>query len=184
MKSWSGGAAGILLAMLPATTMAQTRPQTLPTRDVDITYRIARGGQSLQERTRWLAAQEVQRIDPPGNAVYMIIDHRTHRASMVDSGKHTVVDVPAPAVPGPLEAGSGARFVRQGDAVVAGLACTNWEISSGGAPTVVCITADGALLRVQAAGNTLVEAISVNYGPAEASAFAVPLGYQHVAPGG
>ena len=173
----------IAMAVLAASpALAQQRPQTMPTRDVDITYRITRAGQTLTERTRWLAAQEVQRIEPPGNAMYMLMDHRAHHASMVDDQRHSVVDMALPPHPSPLDPGSDAQFTRRGDDTVAGLACTNWETSSGGAPTTLCFTADGALLRVRIGGTTLVEAVTVSYSPADPAAFAAPAGYEHVVP--
>jgi len=177
---------GALLALLPALAQAQERPQTVPTRDVDITYHIVRGGQTLEERTRWLVSQKLQRIDPPGadsgDAMYMLMDHRSHHAAMVDASRRTVLDMAASATPGPLESGSAARFERREDAVVAGLPCTNWLTGGGGAEAVLCITLDGALLRVQSHGKTLVEAVSVSYAKADPAVFAVPEGFEHVSP--
>jgi hypothetical protein len=170
------------LMVLPVVARAQERPQTLPTRDVDITYRILRGGQTLQERTRWLVSQAVQRIDPPGTAMYMLMDHRTHHAAMVDDAHRTVLDMATAAAAGPLDPGSSARFVRRDAAVVAGLPCTDWQSDAGGADAVLCIKSDGALLRVQSHGQTLVEAVAVSYTPADPAAFAVPEGYRHVSP--
>ena len=99
---------------------------------------------------------------------------------MVDDTQRKVLDMSTSTKPGPLDAGSGAMFERRGDTVVAGLACTDWETVGGGPPAVLCITADGALLRVQAGGQTLVEAVSVSYAPGDPTVFGVPAGYEHV----
>lgn len=167
-------------ALLATVAAAQDRPNTLPTRDVDITYAVTRDGQTLQERTRWLAAGEIQRIDPPGGgATYMIMDHQARHVAMVNDATHTVVELTAP--PNPLEAG-GPGFTRQDQATVAGLPCTDWRTQAGDAPAVLCLTADGVLLRLQAAGTTLVEATKVQYGPADPAAFRVPADYRRVTP--
>ncbi|MBV9735671.1 MAG: hypothetical protein JO209_07150 [Acidisphaera sp.] len=169
-------------ALCPAAVGAQDRPQTLPTRDVDITYRITRGGQTMQERTHWLAAGEVQRIDPPdGGDTYMIMDHHDRQVAMVNANARTVVELTAPP-PGPLEPGSAAAFARGGEETVAGLTCTDWQTQAADAPAVLCLTPDGVLLRLQAAGATLVEATSVQYAPADPAEFRIPADYRHVTP--
>jgi hypothetical protein len=160
---------------------AENHPRTVPTHDVDITYRIIREGGILQERTRWRVAAQMQRVDPPGSSVYLILDQRTHHVSLIDEARHSIIDMPS-APPGPLAPDSSAAFTFRGHDTVAGLSCDQWETINFGADTVLCFTADGVLLRVQANGETLVEAISVTYTPADPSLFQVPEGYQHLTP--
>ncbi len=153
----------------------------MPARDVDITYTITRGGQSLQEQTRWRAAEQEQRVDPPGTGVHFIMDFRQHRAWLVNDNSRSVMEMAAPRQ-GPLEPGSATQFTRRGETTIAGLACTDWATSGGGPETVLCLTADGVLLRVQAGGHTLVEASSVTYAPSDAALFQIPAQYAHVQP--
>jgi len=170
---------------LAQTASPADRPQTLPTRDVEITYNITRGSQTLQEHTRWLAAEQAQRVDPPNIAatagVYFIMDHKQRRAWLIDDGQHSVMDM-GPPRHGPLDADSTTRFTRAGEATVAGLHCTDWATSGGGPPTLLCLTIDGVLLRVQAGGHTLIEASKVIYAPADPALFEIPKSYTHLAP--
>jgi hypothetical protein len=147
--------------------------------DVDIVYRINRDGEILRERTRWRVATRLQRVDPPGSGVYMIMDQGSRRVSLIDDSRHSIIDMPSPP-PGPLDPDSSTAFTFRGQDTVAGLTCDQWETTNFGADTVLCFTADGALLRVQAAGQTLAEAISVDYTPSDPSVFQVPAGYRHV----
>jgi hypothetical protein len=59
-----------LVAALSVATIAslshseEPQPQTTPTRDVDITYQITRPGlPAIVERRRWLASQQLRRVD-------------------------------------------------------------------------------------------------------------------------
>jgi hypothetical protein len=66
--------------------------------------------------------------------------------------------------------------------VIAGQACTDWATAGAGTETVLCLTGDGVLLRVQAGGRTLVEANRVTYAPADPNLFAIPTDYNHMTP--
>jgi len=158
---------------------ADVRPKTVPTYDVDITYSISRDGETLRERTRWRVATQQQRIDPPGAGPYMIMDEQTRHIALIDDTKRSIIDMQAPPA-GPLDLGSTAAFKHLGQDTVAGLTCDLWQTTAMGTDAVLCFTADGALLRVQAAGRTLVEAKSVSYAPTDPSLFQVPTGYQHM----
>ena len=175
-----GPALGALLFVLAAGARAQDRPQTTPTRDVDITYRVTRAGQTLQERTRWLAAEEKERVEPPGaEESYVLIDRRAHLMEVVNTQSRTVLDMPTPTAD-PLSPGPQARFTRIGEDTVAGLGCTEWQSAVGTLPrTSLCLTADGVLLRLRSGTSTLAEAIAVQYAPADDAAFRIPADYHH-----
>ena len=66
---------------------------------------------------------------------------------------------------------------------VAGLPCTNWQTPDNrGQPAVLCLTADGVMLRASSGDQVLVEARSVTYGPQDSAAFAAPAGFRRIAP--
>ena len=63
----------------------EQQPQTTSTRDVDITYQITRPGQpAIVERRRWLASQQLRRVDGSDNSA-TIFDQKTgsSRSSML-----------------------------------------------------------------------------------------------------
>jgi hypothetical protein len=153
----------------------------MPSRDVEIAYTITRGTQTLVERTRWSAAAGTQRVDPPGRNIHLVMDHKQHHAWLVDDDAHTVMEMAPPKL-GALEPDSNASFVRHGTATVAGLGCTEWETKSGGPDTILCLTDDGVLLRVQGGGKTLIEATQVTYAANDAAIFVVPTDYTRVTP--
>ncbi len=170
----------LLAGIAPA--LAQERPATIPTRDVDVTYRMGDGDQALTQRMRWIAAQGLLRVDPPSPGLYMIVDYRTHRVAMVRDADREVLDLDGQVATLPGNAGGpGARFTRSGQDQVAGLACTEWQTTDmAGDPTLVCITADGVLLRARIGGHTVLQATSVTYGAQDLAAFQPPPGYAHV----
>jgi hypothetical protein len=165
---------------VPATARGQERPNTLPTRDVDVTYRVTRGGATMSERMRWLSGPGLQRVDPPGNVMHMIMDHHNHHVAMVSDARREVVETDV--VGGALEPGAGGTFTRRGEDTVASLGCTLWDTGTAAAPVQLCLTADGVLLRVRASGATLVEATQVQYGPQNPADFQVPADYRRVTP--
>ncbi|GAC1341007.1 MAG: hypothetical protein NVSMB18_12190 [Acetobacteraceae bacterium] len=167
----------LLLAASPA--LAQDRPLTLPTRDVDVLYRTQAGAQSYDQRWRFRAEDQKLRLDLPSPGVYMIADHRQHRAAMVSDGDKGVLDMALPNTdPGGLRPGQ--SFTRAGTATVAGVACTEWQTKDlRGAETTACITADGVLLRARHGDAVVVEATKIAYGPLDPAAFAIPAAYKH-----
>jgi hypothetical protein len=177
----------LLLAALllgsAAPALAQQRPVTVPTRDVDVTYRMqGPGKEMLQQRMRWLAAQQLLRVDPPTPGLWMIEDYHAHRMQVVRDASRQVLDLNATAAtfPGGTTGPNGGTYTRGTDDQVAGIPCTNWQTKDAASePTTVCFTADGVMLRAQSAGRTLVEAVSVQYGPQDPNAFRVPDGYAH-----
>ncbi len=178
------------LCLLAAGVRAEDRPLLVPTRDVDVVYRMAAPpGAAAQpgptQRLRWRVAERRLRVDPPGEGVFMIVDYAARRMQMVQIGPREVIDMPTP--PGLGDAApSGARFERLGEATVAVTSCTEWRTTDmQGSATTVCLTRDGVLLRVAAQGRVMIEATRVRYEPQDGVLFQVPGGYRHVAaPGG
>ena len=162
---------------------AQTSPQrpdqpvVLPTRDVDITYRITRPQQpALTERRRWLASERLQRVDVNGGTT--IFDRNRGEFTLLNPSTHTYRKFEGtprmPRAPGKdvaLKPGS--------DAVIAGLHCTDWSwIDQGDDEThTACLTADGVMLRLVIGGTTIMQARSVTYAKQPPEIFQVPSGY-------
>lgn len=153
--------------------MAQPHPPTLPTRDVDVTYRAG----TIEQRWRFRAADQKLRLDPPTQGVYMILDYPAHRMVMVNDAERAALDAPAPAN-APFTAGS----VLHGSDQVAGLDCTEWQTEdTTGKPTLACFTADGVMLRARRGAAVLVEAARVAYTRLDDALFLVPNDYRRVA---
>jgi hypothetical protein len=67
----------------------EQQPQTTPTRDVDITYQITRPGQpAIVERRRWLASQQLRRVDGSDNSA-TIFDQKTGEFTLLNAANHT-----------------------------------------------------------------------------------------------
>lgn len=171
------------LAIPPARAQAD-RPVTLPTRDVDVTYRTGGGERAMSQRSRWSAAERKMRLDTPTPGVYAIVDYAAGTMAMVSDRSRGVLDLPAPAgtLPGQAAPG-GTPFTRRGSTQVAGVPCTEWETRDlGGQATLTCFTDDGVLLQARHGAQVLVQATRVVYGALDAAAFAVPPGYAHGVP--
>jgi hypothetical protein len=137
---------------------------------------MTRGDTVLTERMRWQAATQRQRVDPPTEGLFIVIDYRQGRMHTVRTSDRLVLDMAAP--PAATPPGGDGAYRRQGEDRVAGLACTDWEATAtDGRSTVACITEDGVLLRASAGGRTLLSAVSVDYAPQDSGLFAVPEGF-------
>lgn len=173
-----------LLALLMAgPALAQDRPITTPTRDVDVNYRIEVRGQVLTERMRFRAADRKARTDLPTPGTYMIADYAAGRMSMVSDAERASLDMTLRpgAMPGDLAAGQ--TFTRGGNARVAGVECTEWQTRDrSGHEATACFTPDGVMLRARRGPQAAIEATKVVYGPLDSAIFVVPPGYQHAAP--
>jgi hypothetical protein len=173
------------LAVMAVPTRAD-QPLLRPTRDVDVTYRasgaaLPQDPRRLEQRVRWLAAAQTTRIDPPTTGLFVIIDYVARHMSVVREANRSVIEMAAPEdMPGVAAKPGIGGYVRRNDDSVAGLPCTEWETRDrDGQPALVCITADGVLLRARAQGRLLVSAVSVRYGPQDPAAFRVPADYTH-----
>jgi hypothetical protein len=191
-------AVSLLLWAIAAPAWAD-QPLLRPNRDVDVTYRTvapkagpgeapgggARDAKVLQQRVRWLAAAQTMRIDPPSPGLHVIIDYLAGRMSVVRDATRSVVEMAAPDNLAEMPRGRAAGFVRAGEATVAGQRCTEWQtLDRDARPVVVCITADGVLLRAATANEVRVSAVSVRYGPQDPEVFRIPADYAHHAPRG
>ena len=156
----------------------------MPSRDVDITYRVSSGDKPVTERVRWLAAEEIERIDPHGKgyllarSAYMIIEHRKKTAEIVDPKTHSVTATVNP-VAGELAEIENAKLTPLGSATVAKLGCQVWRAEiSAQVEREICLTEDGVLLRVRNGDKTVLEATAVKYHHISSKLFDIPPDYQ------
>ncbi len=167
----------LLLLAAPAAAAAD-HPPILPQRDVDVTYRLLQtppGAPAMTQRQRWSASTGRLRVDPPTPGLYMIVDYRAKRMAVVKPADRAVLDVASadPGTPG--------AYTRRDAASVAGLPCTNWQTAdAGGRETMLCLTADGVMLRASHGGHVLLEAVAVSYAAQDPAAFVPPDGFRHV----
>lgn len=154
----------------------EQKPLTTPTRDVDITYQIARPGQpAIVERRRWLASQQLRRVDGPDNSA-TIFDQKTGGFTLLNTANHTyrtTLDTPKRMSPQ-----KGSILKRSGDSKIAGLNCIDWSWLDDTELRTACLTPDGVLLRLVIDGQTVAEARTVLFAPQPSELFEVPPGYE------
>lgn len=167
-------------ALLVATAaLAQDKPNLLPERDVDITYRVTTVSEKpIKQRVRWLAAKHMQRIDSPGGAV-SLANRTTAYVTILNSRTKTYVRLEE-APDGAFRVDPTASFTQGGKSKAAGLSCNEWSWveTSTQNPRTLCVTDDGVILRMTENGRTLFEATSVTYHRANPRTFEVPSDYQ------
>jgi hypothetical protein len=169
--------AGALMVVLCAAA-DDAHPVLRPTRSVDVTYAMDIGRGTLHERLRWDAAAQTLRVDPPTEGLYVIIDLAAKRMSTVRAADKTVIEMAAPDSATGMADSAAAGAVRQGTDTVAGLACTEWDMTDAAGQTArVCLTEDGVLLRARVGDRTRLRAETVQYGPLDPGVFQIPAGY-------
>ncbi len=183
----------ILVAAMLATgpALAQPKVPTLPQHDVGVVYRLqgaARdsvpGGLPDTVKLLWDAAQRRLRVEPQGRSQVLLVDLAAPKAELIDSGLHGVIALPMRAKDIEPITLQDARLTRRGSAVVAGLACTEYDVAAKRGHGIVCLTPDGVALR----GSGDVDgkqgsftAVSVVPGPLPPGIFDVPPGYMRLA---
>jgi hypothetical protein len=178
--------APVLLLIGLGTAAVAEQPLLRPSRDVSIVYRAAGPqGTVVEQRVRWLASSQIERIDPPDHNLHVIIDHIARRMSVVNDAARSVMETATSdgmrEMPAAQPQGS---YARLGQGSVAGRSCTEWQaLDRLGHEARVCVTNDGVLLRAGTPDAVRVTAVSVDYAPQDAAAFRIPADYAHLAPG-
>lgn len=168
------------IACAALSAQAQERPKVLPDRDVTVIYR----SDAHVERVSYSASQRVFRRSHDDEPGFMLMDTRDGTMRLV-SGKHrATVLMQGEFAEGPFPWSPVMRFHRIGQDILAGLPCTDWQMSveaKSGTPAPeqgrVCLTADGVLLRFSF-GESVEVASKVTYGSQDPAAFRVPAGYR------
>ena len=167
--------AAILASLLVGPVAKAEPPQLLPTRDVDITYDVTlRSQPRVRERVRWLAADQLERVDGPHKST-TIFNRRTREIVLLSSANRTFRQLDMPRQP--EEPAPESRLKRGNESVIAGLRCINWSWTEDVETRTVCMTEDGVLVRFLIDGKTVSEARSVSFHPQSAELFEVPPGY-------
>ncbi|MCR0980834.1 hypothetical protein [Roseomonas populi] len=156
------------------------QPSMAPSRDVAVTYRITGAGPGTAEmRVAWTASG-LSRMEPPGAPGWILVERNPPRATMVVDSERSFMELPAEMAAGMrLDPPPGAALTKGREDRVAGESCTQW---AGPRRTVICVTAEGVLLRSVSAlpggGENRMEATSVRYGAQDPARFRVPAGYR------
>lgn len=159
--------------------LAPAGPSLIPSRDVDITYRVTLPNEAaFTRRVRWQAGTGLERVDEPGDEV-SIIDHKTGYETLLRRRSHSFLKIALPS-DSPLNPNPNVPRARSGQARVAGLSCTEWTWTDheDGTTRSICVTDDGALLRETVDGHVVVRAKSVDYHKMKAAIFRVPESYE------
>lgn len=174
---WAAPAvAAVFLLAVSTPPRAEEKPQLLPTRDVDITYKVMRPRQrAITERVRWSADAHLERIDGPRRST-SIFDREAHDVTLLNGATRTYSKIDGTARR-PSEPDKDAVLKRGGEAVVARERCVEWSWTEDTETHTICVTADGVLLRLVVDSQTVREARSVSYRRQPPELFRVPSNY-------
>lgn len=172
------------LGAIAAPAFAADHPAIAPTRDVVVIYTFtgqAAANSPAKMRVSYVDANQRVRLDmyaqpqatdafssiifdAPGNHIYTVL---------TAAGSYYVLPATGRKNPG-LMLNDAMEYTRLGNATIAGLACTDWTISSQGTPQgTACITPDGVTLRATRLNSPgAMEAIQVDYSTTPARLFA------------
>jgi hypothetical protein len=169
--------AAVLVVLLAGPAVeAEERPQLRPTRDVDVTYKVARErGPATSERVRWSATRHLERVDGPDRSV-TIFDRDGSEITLLNPRSRTYRKLEG-ASHSPIEPEQGATLKRGAASKILGLTCTDWSWLANEETHTVCTTADGLALRLAVDGKTVMQAVSVRYRQQGAELFEIPSNY-------
>jgi hypothetical protein len=168
--------AGFVLIVAGSAAAAEERPALVPTKDVDISYKVTRPHQpAIIERRRWLAGEHLERVDGPDKST-TIFDRNKGEFILLNAGSKTFRKLEGKGRQ-PPEPEAGINLTRGADVVIAGLHCIEWTWSQDTETHTVCATPEGVLLRLAIDGRTIIEARSVHFAPQAAKLFEVPRNY-------
>lgn len=168
--------AGFVLIVAGSAAAAEERPALVPTKDVDISYKVTRPNQpAIIERRRWLAGEHLERVDGPDKST-TIFDRNKGEFILLNAGSKTFRKLEGKGRQ-PPEPEAGINLTRGADVVIAGLHCIEWTWSQDTETHTVCATPEGVLLRLAIDGRTIIEARSVHFAPQAAKLFEVPRNY-------
>ncbi len=167
---------GLTLLAFASPIRAQERPQLVPTRDADISYKITRPNQpAIVERRRWLAGEHLERVDGPDKSA-TIFDRDKSEIILLNPAKRSFRKLEGTGRR-PPEPEAGVALRRGAELVIAGLHCAEWTWTADTETHTVCVTPEGVLLRLVIDGRTIIEARSVHFAPQKAELFQVPSSY-------
>lgn len=182
----------ILAIVACGSAQAQEAPVLAPTRDVTVSYDLT--GANVASGPSWMTASWVKvtyadhnervRLDfyafPGSDTPFgsIIWDRPANHVWSLLPEQKSYYQLPAAGRPNPgLFLNDKMKFSRVGTMTIAGVACTNWQVSNGkGYKGSVCVTRDGVVLRATRnkpeAGR--IEATAITFGTPPKDAFKVP----------
>lgn len=175
----------LTLATLPILASAATPPADLtPTTDVAVTYAVhAPGKPAGSMLVAWKADSGKVRVESLAFPGWLLLEPREQRASMIIEAQRAVVQMPPEvAVRGAPHLAADAVLTEAGTDTVAGLPCTQWDMTSAREGNGrICVTDNRLMLRmvmqVPGGESVRIEAERVAATPQDAARFAVPEGY-------
>ncbi|MGH7066233.1 MAG: hypothetical protein ACREEU_00435 [Acetobacteraceae bacterium] len=187
------GLGALLLLFSAGAAEAADQPPLTPTRDVAVTYQAKDPQGTVRVvHMNFDAAGRRLHIDVAGQPGFVVIDRKDNTQLAVNYPAKSYIERQLPPEAGNLmDRDPNMHMTRGATATVAGLACTDWSMSTGPnrpAELVVCITADGVVLKAAPAGGgnggtPNLEATQVAYGRQPESLFVPPAGFQRIEPG-
>jgi len=160
-------------------------PQFLPDRDVEIRYTVTVPDQPSHDYDlSFEARSERLRIDDPSRGLWFLVDLRDASAAMVVPQMRIVVTEPDLAnLAAIMQSAKSAQFTPLGEATIAGLRCTRYQVLSNEATGTVCLTRNGIALAVSGQdshGSAQVVADSVTEASVPPDSLAPPPGFASV----
>lgn len=188
------------LFTVPADFAKTDLPPLGPLHDATISYRGERADtDQLQEdlfarntTVSMAASRRLARFDSKGAADYLIVDDAMRRVTHLSPTQKAyrterLANADRPALlflyGWPLKIAGRAKFTRDSETTIAGLACTTWHVRdiSDNPWFDVCVSDDGLVLRfagTRTKDAAAIEAVDVLYGAPPASLFSVPADFQ------
>jgi hypothetical protein len=135
------------VAVASISRSGEQQPQTAPTRDVDITYRMTQPGLPVtMQRRRWLAGRHLRRVDGPDKSA-TIFDQSSGELTLLNPTNQTYLTLKGPAAKRMSPEG-GTILKRGGESEIAGQNCIDWSWIDETEMHTACLTPDGVLLRL------------------------------------
>ncbi len=175
-------AAACLLLLATAPAWAQSRPTSVPTRDVTVTYQSPNGHDVTIEFSA--SARRMRIVGMGAQGDYAIIERDGNDMFIVMPARQMVMRMPeSPQLHATLSMRAFSGFRRMGSATVAGVSCRLWDVQGQHGESEICVTRDGVLLRARRAGaatpnDGMLQAVKVVYHSLPPSDFEVPVGYR------
>ncbi|MCE2575082.1 DUF4412 domain-containing protein [Komagataeibacter sp. FNDCR2] len=192
------GPLGMMAALLAVASgcgaaMAQDastiHPPLTPTRDVQVDYNVQPDGVPEPKAVRtWFAYNGgLMRIDSPQGMGETILNRMSRQVTIIINTQKVYSQLDARyGIRNPFLLDLSMTFARKGSATVAGVACTQWDVTTDQGGATACVTEDGVVLQeIGVDGDGLrgrLEATKVVYGPIPDSMFQPPAGYRRIDP--
>ncbi|NHN87806.1 DUF4412 domain-containing protein [Acetobacter conturbans] len=183
----AGLAVGMMLGASAACAAEGDHPPLMPLKDAVVTYDVQPDGAPQAQQVKvWFTAEGARmRIDSPDGSASTILN-RTTQAVTILLHKQRVYSrlEQRGGIRNPFLLDVSMQFHKHGTQNIAGIACTEWDVTSGQGQATACVTSDGLILAesgVDADGaKGKLTATSVSYQTIPSATFEPPSDYQEV----